>query len=339
MSVLGLLPLLSLLGCETCPTGETCQAPCPTCPTGAVDLAGVNTYVKDSFYSTDAGGWGAPISTGVTELHDGMYGVVARRTDNQYAAPGLLIARDGTPGAPGWIAPTTGNEETFCASRGFSWPQFLAGGTNPPMVTWTIVPYADIEPQQAACNGIPFRMDHTFDPANGNAEYPLDSSPTKAGVKRFHVRQCVTATGQPNTCPPLNAGVPDTSGTRATTLRPGVYVIESQGLLEPLTPGPDTYVTGSATVFVRAASDATKPWAVETYCYSDTFRWPRVKTTAIPGGLTGAAFWDTEFTVAPKVDGSGNPETAPATVASCPAGQPVRMDYCFSTDPAVPCPN
>lgn len=329
---------LSILACDTgCPSGQSCQATTPPSTKPAtVDLAAVDAYMQKDFWGNADGGIGPDLGAGGTEVHDGIYTVVSRRSDNQYNAVGFVIARDGTANVSGAVAPPADNEETWCASRGFSWPQFLAGGTNPPTVSWAILPMVDSEPAQAKCNGAPIRLQGTFDPANGN-EYPLDTSPTKAGVKRLLVESCMPGTG-PADCPATADGIPDVSGNRALTLRPGVYSLVSSGLVEPTTPGPDTNISGSATLFVRPAADATKPWTVETYCYDDNFRWPRVFSNLIPGAQPGVAFWDAEFTVTPKVSGAGAPEMAPAVV-TCPAAQPIRADYCFTTDSAVPCPH
>lgn len=328
--------LLSMLACDTgCPAGQTCQAPAAPTP-AAVDLAGVDAFMQKDFWGTTDGGIGPDLGAGATEVHDGIYGVVARPSNAPYSAIGFVMARDGVANVPNVVPPPADNEETWCASRGFSWPQFLGAGPNPATVSWAVMPMSDNEPAQAKCNGAPIRLQGTFDPVTG-AEYPLDTSPTKAGVKRFLVESCAT-TGTGALCPAAAVGTPDTSGTRATSLRPGVYTLQSTGILEP-TAGPDTYISGTATLFIRPAADATKPWGVETYCFDDNFRWPRVRTGLIPGAQPGVAFWSSEFTVTPKVDGAGMPEAAPAVVATCPASQPQRADYCFSADSAQPCPH
>lgn len=330
-----MLVLLSLIACDpTCPDGQSCKGACPEAapPVAAAgpDLAGVDSYMQGQFWGASSGM--GPVEGGVTETHDGIYGVVPRRSDNGFQSTGFLIARDGVNAPPSGIAPTTGNEETFCASRGFSWPQFLAGGTNPPFVSWTILPMVDDEPAQAKCNGAPIRLDGTFDKLNPATEYPLDTSPTGAGVKRAWVKSCTPGTN----CPAAADGVPDTSGARAKILLPGVYDLVSTGITVPTAPpGPDQMVSGTGTLFVRPSSDASKPWTIETYCYDDNFRWPRVTSPFVPNGVVGS-FVDATFTVTPKKTGAGAPMTAPAA-PTCAAPQSHRADYCFTTDSAKPC--
>lgn len=327
--------LLLLAACPTCPTGTTCQAPCPPVvaptTTGTTDLTAVDAYMQNDFWAA-SGGIGPVLleSSGAAEVHDGIYTVVATNGQSGLPAVGFLMARDGIVPSPAFsVAPPANNEETYCASRGFAWPQFLAGGANPPVLSWTMMPMADAEPAQAKCNGAPIRLEGTFSPTSPFAEYALDSSPTKAGVKRVYVKACTGAA-----CPPVTVGTPDTSGVRSTMLGVGVYSLASRGVRA--TPAPDSVVSGTGTLYVRRAADTTKPWTVETYCYDGTFRWPRVFTSTLPGGGTGE-FWDATFTVTPKVGAAGLPEVAPVTV-SCPATQTNRADYCFTTDAAIPCP-
>jgi len=328
--------LLTALACQTCPEGQSCQAPCPVpapeegkTPAAAATLATVDEYMQSDFWA-DSSGMG-PGGGGATETHDGIYIVMPRRSTDGFQSTGFLIARDGVSAPPTSIAPATGNEETFCASRTFSWPQFLGGGANPGVVSWTILPVTDAEPAQGKCNGAPVRLDGTFDPANPATEYPLDTSPTKAGVKRAWVKACTPGA----TCPAAADGVPDTSGARATILMPGVYDLKSMGVTAPAAGGADVTVSGTGTLYVRPTNVAGKPWTVETYCYDANFRWPRVNSPFVPNGGLGT-FRDAHFTVTPKVAAAGMPATAPAA-PTCTGTQTQRADYCFTTDAAQPC--
>ncbi len=323
---------------EDCIDKGQCIDPA-NCPPTTASAADVQKYMETVVpagstdgYWRNSSGTTEPWPIGALENHDGTYDIVARRPD--HSGVGFVIASDGLP-LTATSTPKGNNEEYFCGSAGFSWPQFLGSTLASGVVEWTVMPMSDAEPLAFSCRGAPVHLDGTFNPATppGTPDNDMENTVSYAGSKSFFVQKCDingTPTSNPKACPAAAPGphVPPTGG-RAVNLLPGVYDLKSSAFDKATR----TSTVGQGTLHVRPVDTAANPNAnffLETYCVDANFGWPRFNwlkhSTSAGTGLVEGSL--TVTPVATSTALTATPLAANQNV-TCPGGS-VRYDYCYT---------